>query len=167
MVGVHLKKDEDCAFGSWTMLLLTTLPRVLPGADGAPAFWGNNDEMEKRDNTLENLGWERNWATLLALPVELLLIEESERRLVGRRTCLRRDSRLCLAQLRLHREELVLERGTWGRRALGYGRASRARGNHNWGGLWRSGRGLRRCKDCDGGCRLSLRCRRSESQVVP
>ena len=51
--GVHLKKDEDCAFGSWTMLLLTTLPRVLPGADGVPAFWGNNDEMEKRENTKE------------------------------------------------------------------------------------------------------------------
>ena len=53
VVGVHLKKDEDCAFGSWTMLLLTTLPRVLPGADGVPAFWGNNDEMEKRENTKE------------------------------------------------------------------------------------------------------------------
>ena len=53
MVGVHLKKDEDCAFGSWTMLLLTTLPRVLPGPDGVPAFWGNNDEMEKRENIKE------------------------------------------------------------------------------------------------------------------
>ena len=121
----------------------------------------------RKEKIQKNLGWERNRTALLALPVELLLIEESERRLVGRRTCLRRDSRLGLAQLRLHREELVLERGAWGRRALGYGRASRARGNHNWGGLGWSRRGLRRCKDCDGGRRLSLRCRRSESQFVP
>ena len=35
------------------MLLLTTLPRVLPGPDGVPAFWGNNDEMEKKENTEE------------------------------------------------------------------------------------------------------------------
>jgi len=79
------------------------------------------------------LSWERNWAALLALSVvELLLIEESERRLVGRWPRLGGNSRLGLPQLGLHREELVLEGGTRGRGALGYGRAARARGNDNW-----------------------------------
>lgn len=78
------------------------------------------------------LSWEGYWAALLALSVELLLVEESERRLVGRWPCLGGNSRLGLPQLGLHREKLVLEGGTRGRGALGYGRAARARGNHNW-----------------------------------
>lgn len=76
--------------------------------------------------------WEGHWAALLTLPVELLLIEESERRLVGRRTRLGGDSRLGLTQLGLNREELVLEGGTRGRGALRYGRTTWARGDHNW-----------------------------------
>ena len=88
---------------------------------------------KKKNEKANNLSWERNWAALLALSVvELLLIEESERRLVGRWPRLGGNSRLGLPQLGLHREELVLEGGTRGRGALGYGRAARARGNDNW-----------------------------------
>ena len=93
---------------------------------------GTRNGFEETINEANNLSWEGHWAALLALSVELLLIEESERRLVGRWPSLGRDSRLGLPQLGLHREELVLEGGTRGRGALGYGRAARAGGNHNW-----------------------------------
>ena len=132
----YLKKEEDCELGSWTILLLTTLPSVRPGPVGGAAFWGRKViSRKKRNETGINLSWEGDCAALLALSVELLLIEESERRLVGRWTGLGGNSRLGLPQLGLHREKLVLEGGTRGRGALGYGRAARARGNHNWGGL--------------------------------
>ena len=93
---------------------------------------GTRNGLEETINEANNLSWEGNWAALLALSVELLLIEESERRLVGRRTRLGGDSRLGLTQLGLNREELVLEGGTRGRRALRYGRTTWARGDHNW-----------------------------------
>ena len=128
----YLKKEEDCALGSWTILLLTTLPSVRPGPVGEAAFWGGKSYLEKKRNEANNLGWEGDWAALLALSVELLLIEESERRLVGRWPRLGGNSCLGLPQLGLHGEKLVLEGGTRGRGALGYGRAARARGNHNW-----------------------------------
>lgn len=35
---LKLKKEEDCALGSWTILLLTTLPSVRPGPVGEAAF---------------------------------------------------------------------------------------------------------------------------------
>ena len=93
---------------------------------------GMKSNLEKKRDVGNNLSWEGYWAALLALSVELLLVEESERRLVGRWPCLGGNSRLGLPQLGLHREELVLEGGTRGRWALGYGRAARARGNNNW-----------------------------------
>ena len=39
----YLKKEEDCALGSWTMLLFTTLPSVRPGPVGEAAFWGQKN----------------------------------------------------------------------------------------------------------------------------
>ena len=44
---LYLKKEEDCALGSWTMLLLTTLPSVRPGPVGEGTFWGGGNDVEK------------------------------------------------------------------------------------------------------------------------
>ena len=57
---------------------------------------GMKSYLEKKMNAGHNLSWEGYWATLLALSVELLLVEESEWRLVGRWPCLGGNSRLGL-----------------------------------------------------------------------
>ena len=44
----YLKKEEDCALGSWTMLLLTTLPSVRLGPVGEAAFWEEENDLEMK-----------------------------------------------------------------------------------------------------------------------